>query len=605
MAQFLKQPSVKKKLLGEKLEADGVIQRNHLNRALEIQQYHGGKIGDIITAHGFARDFDVAKKAAENEGVAIAKSPDKLISNLVNKFELKTYIHLGCLPIARRGKVTEIAVNKITQELHEWARKTYGKHYAFVICSKRDLYDAISRNFKHDITVKAILDLWKKHPESSARYIGMNIAWQAAAFPILCILAMLVAVPDIFISGFIGCMNFFYLVSIYFKMLIFSVGYKNNYVSDEVMIHPRHYPMYTLLVPLAKEKEVVPALLNALRELEYPKHCLDVKLIVEEDDEETLKAIKSASPESFFHIIKVPYSYPQTKPKACNYALQSAYGEYLAIYDAEDRPDKKQLLRALKMFEENPELSCVQARLNYYNQDKNILTRFFSIEYACWFDFMLKGLERLGLPIPLGGTSNHFKMADLRKIMAWDPFNVTEDAELGIRMNIHGMKVMLLNSETLEEAPRILNNWLKQRTRWIKGYMQTYMVYMRSPLDLLHDLGLKNFLGFQLFIGGPSLIFLATPIVWVASLALYGKGGAELSSPHIWLFYFAMFNLISGLLINFIMGYIAAYRRGWSNMAVAIMLFPLYWLLHSVASFMAVYQLVTRPHFWNKTVHGA
>ena len=247
----------------------------------------------------------------------------------------------------------------------------------------------------------------------------------------------------------------------------------------------------------------------------------------------------------------------------------------------------------------------MQARLNYYNQDKNILTRFFSIEYACWFDFMLKGLERLGLPIPLGGTSNHFKMADLRKIMAWDPFNVTEDAELGIRMNIHGMKVMLLNSETLEEAPRILNNWLKQRTRWIKGYMQTYMVYMRSPLDLLHDLGLKNFLGFQLFIGGPSLIFLATPIVWVASLALYGKGGAELSSPHIWLFYFAMFNLISGLLINFIMGYIAAYRRGWSNMAVAIMLFPLYWLLHSVASFMAVYQLVTRPHFWNKTVHGA
>lgn len=216
----------------------------------------------------------------------------------------------------------------------------------------------------------------------------------------------------------------------------------------------------------------------------------------------------------------VPDLHPRTKPKALNYALPLARGEYLVIYDAEDRPERDQLRKALAAFQEGPpNLACLQAKLNLYNASDNGLTRQFTIEYDALFEGLLPALDRLQLPIPLGGTSNHFRVSALKWLMAWDPFNVTEDADLGTRLARSRYRCRVLDSTTFEEAPPRLSSWFPQRTRWIKGYMQTWFVHMRQPARLWRELGAAGFLGFQVMIGGTVLSALVHP--WFYALAAF------------------------------------------------------------------------------------
>jgi cellulose synthase/poly-beta-1,6-N-acetylglucosamine synthase-like glycosyltransferase len=277
-------------------------------------------------------------------------------------------------------------------------------------------------------------------------------------------------------------------------------------------------PIYTVLVPLYQEQAALPGLLNSLRNIDYPKSKLDIKLLVEADDDKTVKALKALKPESYFDIIEIPPSQPRTKPKALNYGIRFAHGSLVAVYDAEDQPDPLQLRKSASYFgTPHGKTVCLQARLNYYNRDKNMLTRLFSLEYAAWFDHMLRGLEYLKMPIPLGGTSNHIELSTLEKLGLWDPFNVTEDADLGMRIYSHGGSCGLLDSTTMEEAPSTISVWLCQRTRWIKGYMQTYIVCMRSPLKRIRRCGWKDFIGIQLFIGGPVAVFVLSPFLWLGA----------------------------------------------------------------------------------------
>ena len=215
--------------------------------------------------------------------------------------------------------------------------------------------------------------------------------------------------------------------------------------------------------------------------------------MVEEDDLETVAAAKALLDGDVpFEIIEVPPGGPRTKPKAANYALAFARGEYLVVYDAEDRPERDQLKKAVATFRASPrQTACLQARLNFYNADHNWLTKMFALDYALWFDTLLPGLDRIGVPMPLGGTSNHFRTSVLRDIGGWDAFNVTEDADIGIRLSQLGYRVSMLDSNTFEEAPVTIGAWLKQRSRWLKGYMQTWLVHMRDPLALVRRTGLR------------------------------------------------------------------------------------------------------------------
>ena len=324
-------------------------------------------------------------------------------------------------------------------------------------------------------------------------------------------------------------------------------------------------------------------------------------------DSDTLARAKALSLPANFEFVVVPDANPRTKPKALNYALQFARGEYVVVYDAEDRPEPGQLHKALMAFQAGPaNLACVQARLTVYNAAENWLTKQFTIEYAALFSGLLPTLQRLGLPIPLGGTSNHFRTSALKWLGAWDAFNVTEDADLGMRLYRHGYICRMLNSETREEAPCHLKAWMYQRTRWMKGWMQTYFVHMRHPFRLWRELGTGRFLGFQVMVGGVIFSALAHPVFYVlVAIELSSDTPyllpANLIGVHVWLL--ALFNIAVGFLASMVLSLIAM-RQNSVRFVFHILMMPAYWLLMSAASYRALLQLLTRPFHWEKTAHG-
>ncbi|MGH6825870.1 glycosyltransferase family 2 protein [Methyloceanibacter sp.] len=367
-------------------------------------------------------------------------------------------------------------------------------------------------------------------------------------------------------------------------------------------------PVYTILVPLYREANMLASLTSSLARLDYPAAKLDIKLILEAVDAETIAVARRLHLPGNVEIVVVPDIQPRTKPKALNYALPLARGEYLVIYDAEDRPERDQLRKAIAAFQEGPPtLACLQAKLDLYNATDNWLTRQFTIEYDALFDGLLPALDRLQLPIPLGGTSNHFRVSALKWLMAWDPFNVTEDADLGTRLARSRYLCQVLDSMTFEEAPPRLSSWFPQRTRWIKGYMQTWFVHMRQPGRLWRELGAAGFLGFQVMIGGTVLSALVHP--WFYALAAFDLAqGAFLAWPGGWLglpfWLLASLGLGLGYLASMMLGFLALKRRGVRDLLSQVPLMPFYWLLISGAAYRAAWQFATDPFTWEKTEHG-
>jgi cellulose synthase/poly-beta-1,6-N-acetylglucosamine synthase-like glycosyltransferase len=379
-------------------------------------------------------------------------------------------------------------------------------------------------------------------------------------------------------------------------------------VSDEeARAIPDHVlPKYTILVAAYHESEVIGETIRALERLDYPPDRLDVKLLLESDDQETIQAARQASPASHIRIVRVPRSEPRTKPKACNYGLCTATGDLVTIYDAEDRPEPLQLRRAAVAFSRlEDDVACLQAKLHYYNWNQNVITRLFSAEYITWFSLMLPALLRLKTPVPLGGTSMHLRRDMLEHVGAWDAHNVTEDADLGVRLARFGFRTLILDSVTLEEANSDFINWVKQRSRWHKGYMQTWLVHMRNPFRLHQDLGLKGFWGFQLTLAVTPLLALLNPIFWfVAALWLVAKPPlvAELFPPI--LYYPAMLCLVLGNFLGFYRTAVGLRLERQPGLFLSIFAQPLYWVMMAIAAIRALLQLVVAPSFWEKTLHG-
>lgn len=377
-------------------------------------------------------------------------------------------------------------------------------------------------------------------------------------------------------------------------------------------LHPARLPVYTVLVPIFREHTVLPDLIQALLRLDYPRAKLDIKLIFESCDTETLNCAKRLAVPDSFEFIIVPDSHPRTKPKALNYAMQFAKGDYIVIYDAEDQPEPDQLLKAIKTFRTTPkEVACLQAQLNFYNASENWLTKQFSIEYASLFNGLLPTLQFLKFPIPLGGTSNHFRMSALERVGRWDAFNVTEDADLGIRLYRAGYRCEMLDSVTYEEATCSLIAWTKQRTRWLKGWMQTYAVHMRSPLKLLRQLGVIGFFGFHVILGGMILsalihpIFLATLIYLSVSVFMFGSEVPYITflSDHT-LGLISIFNITFGYMSVMLLSVIVLTRKRIQGLRRHIMTMWVYWILISIAAYRAIFQWIRAPFLWEKTTHG-
>jgi len=461
-------------------------------------------------------------------------------------------------------------------------------------------------------TIEARDSLWKIQPAYSAKTPIRTRDIYLFCGIMLAIILLAIKFPLLALATAFVVTGVFYTATMLFKIILMAFGYFAASGAESKVLKSgtsdKDLPIYTILIPLYKESRTLPKLIAAIEALDYPHSKLDVKLIVEEDDELTINAIKSLGASYIFEMIKVPFSLPRTKPKACNYALKFARGEYVTIYDAEDEPEPDQLKKVLYKFQHSSEKpACVQARLNYFNRDENILTRMFAIEYSTLFDFTLFGLERLGIPILLGGTSNHFRTKTLRQLYAWDPYNVTEDADLGIRIYKENMYCSMVWSLTKEEAPISLWAWMKQRTRWIKGHMQTWLVHMRHPIRLYKKLGLIGFIGMQLFLGAPTLIFMISPIMWLVwSLFISGVFRLDGTQPDWYnsVLYLSIILLYLGIFMQILFAIAATLKNKWRGMVAYSLAFPFYWVLHCVASFRALWQLIKCPHYWEKTTHG-
>ncbi len=382
-------------------------------------------------------------------------------------------------------------------------------------------------------------------------------------------------------------------------------------ITDEQIaaINEKELPVYTIFCPLYKEWEVLPQFVTAMSKLDYPKDKLQVMLLLEENDPETVQKAREFNLPSYFDIVVVPDSKPKTKPKACNYGLLKAKGEFVVIYDAEDVPDTLQLKKAYLAFKSLPEtVKCVQAKLNYYNPQQNLLTRLFTSEYSLWFDLTLPGLQSMQALIPLGGTSNHFRVNDLMEMNGWDAFNVTEDCDLGIRLAKRGFTTAVIDSTTLEEANSDYVNWLWQRSRWIKGYIQSYFVHMRNPRSFIKDKKAIHLVALQTIVGGKILALFINPFMWVLTLTYFvlrAQVGDFIESlyPSV-VFYMAIFCLIGGNFLYIYYYMIGCAKREHYSLIIYSLVIPLYWLSMSIAAWLAVYKLITAPHHWAKTKHG-
>ncbi len=367
-------------------------------------------------------------------------------------------------------------------------------------------------------------------------------------------------------------------------------------------------PSYSVLVPLFRETAVLKQLIGGLMALDYPVAKLDIKLILEEEDTLMQRAVMALQLPGHFDVIIVPAGRPQTKPRALNYALQFSRGELLTIYDSEDIPEPDQLRRAAAIFAARDDgLACLQAVLTYYNPNENWLTRQFTAEYAALFNVLLPALAASGLPLPLGGTSNHFRTAALRAVGAWDPFNVTEDADLGYRFRRMGFETDAFASRTYEEANTQLWNWMKQRRRWLKGFLHTWLVLMRHPLQLLRETGLSGFWTIQCMSLGVFASALLHPFLLAHSLWFFlsGRVQEELVTP----LHGGAIGLSGAILL---LGYgasMACAQRGLAKLGYwhwsgTILSMPLYWMLMTPAAWMALWDFAVRPHHWHKTEHG-
>ncbi len=371
------------------------------------------------------------------------------------------------------------------------------------------------------------------------------------------------------------------------------------------MLSDDELPVYTVVAAVYREADVIHDLVRAFDAFDYPKSKLDIKLVVERRDEETLSRLLAMGLPARYEVIVAPPGEPSTKPRALNIGLAAAQGDLLAVYDAEDAPSPDQLRLAASRFATDSDLDCLQARLIVRNADNSWLSKLFAVEYAALFDLINPGLCALELPIALGGTSNHFRVTALMGVGRWDEWNVAEDADLGIRLARYGYRVGGLNSDTSEEAPHELRNWFWQRVRWQKGWMQTCIVHSREPFRLVSGLGGRQAVAAAILIFGSVLSALFWPAFAFDTLrrALVASGGApsgwrEASDVFVYIL------ALAGIWAMVVPAMVAARLRGLNLTAKTLALMPLYYVLVSIAAWTAIFDLAVRPHFWAKTAHG-
>ena len=452
---------------------------------------------------------------------------------------------------------------------------------------------------------EAISKLHRADPKLSARALPLNIyTFGFALLMVLGIGAFLLGGAAKLIASLIIITPFACAILLRLSALISGICRSQH---DAPALSDDELPSYTILVPLFREDAIALHLIEALDRLDYPRSKLQILLLLEEEDHATRTVLERIDLGRHMSLVILKKGDPQTKPRALNVGLSLATGDLTCIYDAEDDPHPDQLRQVAALFAQSDKrFACLQCPLNIYNSKDGPFAGFFALEYAALFHLLDPGLANLRLPVPLGGTSNHFRTDILREVHGWDAWNVTEDADMGIRLARHGYLVGTLSAPTYEEAPATLESWLLQRKRWMKGWMQTLCVLLRKPRLLIRELGIGRSLAVVMLLAGGVLGPLTWPIfttllfidIYQDRLFDFTNIGASVISL-LW-----SGTALLGVVMAFVPLILGARRCKITHLLIWLPLVPIFYLLLFVAAAMGLRDLFARPHYWDKTSHG-
>ncbi len=592
-----------RKPLGACLRDQGVISEAQLQQALRLQSNQNAPVGEILVGEGWANRSEVLSALSVQTGLQIADLEQTPPSAELCKIKpVEFWLAHNVLPWMRVGPILLIATARPDRfaAVRDALGET-GYNIVPVLAETEQIDAAIAHRFSTELAEAA-------ETRVKAQQSCRNWTSTAQAKPIATALLLVALFASFPTQGLTFLLWATLITLALFLSLRLSglIAYLMPSKSKTVSAEPIRLPCVSVLVPLYKEKEIAEVLIARLQRLTYPKALLDVILVLEEQDDVTKAALSDVKLPSWIRALEVPkLGNLTTKPRAMNYALDFCRGEILGVWDAEDAPLPDQIETVVRQFATAPkDVVCLQGTLDYYNPRTNWRSRCFTIEYSGWFRVVLKGIARLGLVVPLGGTTFFFRRDKLVELGGWDAHNVTEDADLGVRLCRAGYRTEIVNTTTYEEANFRAWPWIKQRSRWLKGFMVTYLVHMRAPLRLLRDLGPLRFLGFQAFFLGTLGQFLLAPVLWVFWLVYLGLPHPfqHIAAPEflygcIYLFLIAeAANILVGML-----GVVAGNRRfllPWVPTMV------LYYPLGVLAAYKGLWELAVRPFFWDKTQHG-
>jgi cellulose synthase/poly-beta-1,6-N-acetylglucosamine synthase-like glycosyltransferase len=564
----------------------------------------GMTIPDVLIAEGFVSEITFYRSLAQSLGLEFGF----IHQDIFIHEDCSTVISSGIVEIARRNGETYFAaaprgdaINVLISAFSEPRPSTATR----VIVTVPSHFVARVRHATREQTLKLTTDrLQQCHPAWSAANLKTRTFVTVFLGALITTIIGGALYPSLWHLSMLALTAYPVLPALALKSYILARGFGRASISKPKLLSDKDLPVYTILVPLYDEATVIPQLIQAILALDYPRSKLDVKILLEESDDVTIAAVRKVAIHRIFDIIICPAGKPKTKPRALDFGLYFARGEYVVVYDAEDVPEPGQLKLAAAYFAaSDKKLGCLQGRLAIDNATDYWLSRIFSLEYARLFDVTIPEMAAAGFPIPLGGTSNHFRKETLEAIFGWDPWNVTEDADLGLRLARLGYSVADLPSSTFEEAPNTLNSWFSQRTRWMKGWMQTALVHCRNPLNLVAEVGFRKALLVLLISTNAVVSSLLHPLLLIVIGVCVGAYEMFHSSVSLSLWVMGAILLLSGVICLALL--IEGSRRRsislkWSD-------FPLFFI-HSVlvmaATWWALIELAKAPSLWRKTAHG-
>lgn len=594
-----------KKRIGDILIDQGAAHPGDVLRALMIQRQENAKLGEIMRARGFTTD--AALKAAlqmQYYMPILNLRCRKIDPRVVALLPTQSCIDLGCVAIAQTRDEIDIALcdPSLKAKIDHLCTR-FGFTARFFIAEAQQIQEVIGRSTQVELASKArnFCPDWLSCRTLLTRRNALLL------FTTLVFSIGALTWANLISIALVAWISLALVANTTFKFLAMTtyiLSKKPDY--DRAPQSPKgRLPKVSLLVPLYKEHEIAERLVARMAQLDYPKELLEICLVCEADDTKTLAHLEAVTLPFWMRIIRVPPDTLRTKPRALNYALDFCEGDIVGIYDAEDAPQPDQIYKVVHKFETSPDdVACVQATLDYYNARSNWLSRCFTIEYAILFRVILQALEKWRLPIPLGGTSVFFRRDILEALGRWDAHNVTEDADLGMRLARRGYRCVNVASVTYEEANDRVGPWIKQRSRWLKGFLLTWAVHIRHPFQLLRDLGLTGFLVFNILFLGTVSAFAMTPLVLPLWLFTFGMDipiySQVLGGYLPWL----ILGFITTEIILFILGFTATRHRSLRHLTKFLPTMILYWPIGALAAYKALWEIMTRPCYWDKTQHG-